>query len=125
MRCSQEVELEGGTIAEMPLVPSWGAIMEYAVKSATGHATTPKGGTKEYRNGPWYKAVRGKTQGERLGNKKAFGHGAYADKKMRFTTIEQNLSAISKYYDEALKDTSIANPARNARLEKVSRVGIG
>ena len=53
------------------------------------------------------------------GKKKKFGYGAYADKKTRFTTIEQNLSAIRKFYDEALKDTTIANPARNARLEKV------
>ena len=115
----QEVELEGGILAEVPMVPSWGAVMEYAVKSAIGHKTTPKGGTREYRNGPWYKSVYGKTQGERLGKKKRFGHGAYADKKARFTTIEQNLSAIRKFYDEVLKDTTIANPARNARLDKV------
>ena len=65
------------------------------------------------------KALYGKTQGERMGKKKKFGYGTYADKKTRFTTIEQNLSAIRKFYDEALKDTTIANPARNARLEKV------
>ena len=95
--------------------------MEYAVKAAIGHTTTPKGGTREYRNGPWYKSVYGKTQGERLGKKKKFGHGAYADKKTRFTTIEQNLSAVRKFYDDALRDTTVANPARNARLEKVRR----
>ena len=54
-----------------------------------------------------------------MGKKKKFGHGPYADKPTRFTTIEQKVSAIRKFYDDALKDTHIANPARNARLEKV------
>jgi len=57
-----------------------------------------------------------------MGPEKAFGHGPYADKKTRFTTIEQNLSAIRKFYDEVLKDSTIANPARNARIEKVMRL---
>lgn len=34
-------------------------------------------------------------------------------------TIEQNLSAIRKWYDEWLKDSTSANPARNGRLVKV------
>ena len=59
--------------------------------------STPKGGTREYRNGPWYKTVFGKKQGDRLGEKKKYGHGPYADKKSRFTTIEQNVSAIRKF----------------------------
>ena len=57
-----------------------------------------------------------------MGKKKKFGYGQYADKLMRFTTIEQKVSAIRKFYDDALKDTHIANPARNARLEKVQEV---
>ena len=57
-----------------------------------------------------------------MGKKKKFGHGPYADKPTRFTTIEQKVSAIRKFYDDALKDTHIANPARNARLEKVQEV---
>lgn len=64
----------------------------------------------------------GKRQGDRMGKKKKFGHGQYADKPMRFTTIEQKVSAVRKFYDDALKDTHIANPARNARLEKVQEV---
>mgnify|MGYP006079100771 FL=1 len=67
----------------------------------------------------WYKMVYGKQQGDRMGKKKKFGHGQYADTMTRFVTIEQNVSAIRKFYDDALKDTHIANPARNARLEKV------
>ena len=93
-----------------------------AVKAAIGHPSAPKGGTPEYRNGPWYKKVGGKAQGDWLGKKKQFGYGAYADKKTRFITIEQNLSAIRKFYDEVLKDSTIANPARNARIEKVMRL---
>ena len=57
-----------------------------------------------------------------MGKKKKFGYGQYADKPMRFTTIEQKVSAVRKFYDDALKDTHIANPARNARLEKVQEV---
>ena len=123
MRCAraQAVEREDGEALEVPLVTSWGSVLEYAVKSATGHPSTPKGGTPEYRNGPWYKTVYGKRQGDRMGAEKAYGHGPYADRKTRFTTIEQNLSAIRKYYDEQLKDTTIANPARNARIEKAGR----
>ena len=85
--------------------------MEYVVKSATGHPSAPKGGTPEYRNGPWYKAVHGKKQGNSMGDKKAYGYGAYANKKMRYRTIEQKWSALKKWYDEVLKD---ALPARRA-----------
>jgi hypothetical protein len=67
----------------------------------------------------WYKVVNGKQQGDRMGKRKKFGHGQYADTMTRFVTIEQNVSAIRKFYDDALKDTHIANPARSARLEKV------
>ena len=118
-RMWQVVEDEHGTAAEVPRVPTWHMVMEYAVKASTGHSSTPKGGTPEYRNGPWYKAVYGKKQGDRMGKKKKYGYGSYAEKKTRFITIEQNLSAIRKYYDNVLKDTCIANPVRNARLEKV------
>jgi len=110
-----------GEMGAQPLVPSWGAVMEYSIKSAVGHPSTPKGGTAEYRNGPWYKTLRGKRQGDRMGEEKAYGHGPYADRKTRFTTIEQNVSAIRKFFDEVLKDTKIANPARNARLLKVMK----
>ena len=104
----------------LPAVPTWGMVLEYLIKSSTGHPTTPKGGTKEYRNGPWYKKVYGKTQGDRFGKQQLYGHGAYAGKKMRFTTIEQKWSALKKWYDEKLKDSLTSpNPARNARIEKV------
>ena len=59
----------------------------------------------------WYKVVNGKQQGDRMGKRKKFGHGQYADTMTRFVTIEQNVSAIRKFYDDALKDTHIANPA--------------
>ena len=72
--------------------------MEYVVKSGTGHPSAPKGGTPEYRNGPWYKARRGRKQGDVLGKKKRYGRGPYADKKMRFTTLEQKWSAKVKLY---------------------------
>ena len=48
-------------------------------------------------------------------NEKACGHGAFADEPCVYTTIEQKVSAVRKFYDEVLKDTNIANPARNVR----------
>ena len=83
----QEVEGEDGVVRKVPMVPSWGMVLEYLIKSSTGHPSTPKGGTPEYRNGPQYKLVYGVPQGERMGEKKRYGYGGYAEKKMRFVTI--------------------------------------
>ena len=44
LRHWQVVEGERGQLCEVPVVPSWAAVMEYVVKAATGHPTTPKGG---------------------------------------------------------------------------------
>ena len=57
------VEGECGESYQVPLVPTWGMALEYLIKSCTGHPTTPKGGSKEYRNGPWYKPIYGRAQG--------------------------------------------------------------
>ena len=46
-RAWQVVEDEHGAAGEVPRVPTWNMVMEYAVKAATGHPTTPKGGTLE------------------------------------------------------------------------------
>jgi len=97
-------------------------VLEFLIKSAIGHPTTPKGGTPEYRNGPWYKKVNGKKQGDRMGRKRAFGAGAYADTRTRFVTIEQKWSRLKMWFDDRLKDSMFANPARNARIEKVMSV---
>ena len=43
-------------------------------------------------------------------------NAARQDKPCRFTSVEQKLSGIRKWYDKALKDTTIANPFRNERL---------
>ena len=61
------IECADGEVRAQPVVPTWGAVMEYAVKTAVGHPSTPKGGTLEYRNGPWYKTLRGKRQGDKEG----------------------------------------------------------
>ena len=34
-------------------------------------------------NGPWYKPIYGRAQGDRMGEQRAYGHGSYADKKIR------------------------------------------
>ena len=87
---------EGGE----PHVPRAVAIMEFALKAARGDVSVPKGGRPEYRNGPWYKSVNGKRQGERMRKKNAFGHGPYSKSKYVFTTLEQYVSAVRKFYDE-------------------------
>jgi hypothetical protein len=81
----------------------------------------PKGGRPEYRNGPQYELVFGKRQGDRMKkkNEKACGHGSFAEAPCVFTTIEQKVSALRKWYDDVLKDTEIANPARNYRIENM------
>ena len=62
----------------------------------------PKGGRAAYRNGPWYKKVSGKRQGDMMTSKteKKYGHGAFAGEPCRYITIEQKICAIAKFYDE-------------------------
>ena len=102
---------DGETVETVPLLPPWAAVMEYVVKTAIGHASVPKGGTKKYRNSPQYKTLFGKAHGDRRGKKKKFGYGPYAGKPTRFTTIEQNLSAIRMMYQPALAASWLV-PAR-------------
>ena len=53
-------------------------------------------------------------------NEKACGYGLFADERCVYTTIEQKVSALRMWYDEVLKvDTSVANPARNVRIENM------
>ena len=42
---------------------------------------------------------------------------------MRFTTIEQKWSHFKKWFDDALKNTQITNPARNVHIEKARGLG--
>ena len=62
-----------------PLIPRPVAIMEWALKAARGDASVQKGGRIEYRNGPWYKSVRGKRQGTRMqkATASAYGRGPF------------------------------------------------
>ena len=108
-------------IDDMHVVPSTASIIEYVLKMATGDPSVPKGGDPKYRSGEWYKTCFGKNQGECMTeeNAKEYGHGAHADEPYRFITIERKLSALRQWYDEVLKETKIANPARNKRLSKV------
>eukprot|EP00966_Prymnesium_polylepis_P229758 5316139-Prymnesium_polylepis.1 len=46
----------------VPRVPRAVAIIEWALRAARGDKSIPKGGRPEYRDGPWYKPVRGKQQ---------------------------------------------------------------
>jgi hypothetical protein len=89
---------EGGE----PLVPRPAAIMEFALKASRGDKSVPKGGRPEYRNGPQYKSVLGKRQGDRMlqAQRNTFGQGPYSKTKYVFTTLEQYVSAVRKFYDE-------------------------
>ena len=105
-----------------PLVAKPVMIMEYILKLAIGDGEAcPKGGRPEYRNGPQYEQALGKQQGDRMReeNKGECGWGAHKNESTRYTTIEQKVSNIRTWYDEELKNTSIANPARNPRIKRM------
>ena len=96
----------------VPRVPTITSITEWAYAYSIGKA--PKGGSREYRAGPWYGLMGGATQAERLmpeAKERAYGHGAYAAEPPRFTTIEQSLSAMRQWLKRALRDyPTAANP---------------
>lgn len=62
----------------------------------------PKGGWAEYRNGGWLKLAFGREQGTMMTeeNSGKYGHGPHKDEKYRFTSIEQKISGIRKWYDK-------------------------
>jgi hypothetical protein len=69
---------------------------------ATGDDSVTKGGSREYMSEPWYKpSLNGMAQGELDTNKKSHGYGPYADEGYAFVTIEQYVSAVAMWYDEA------------------------
>ena len=68
----------------------------------------PKGGWAEYSNGEWFKQAFGRNQGDLMTDENVgtYGHGSHKDEKYRFTTIEQKLSGIRKWYDKVRCDTT-------------------
>ena len=63
----------------VPRVPTATSLAEWAFAYSTGKA--PKGGSPEYRSGPWYGLINGKTQAETLmpeGKRKEYGFGPFA-----------------------------------------------
>ena len=116
--CDEESTLSA-EMPPMPRVPSPVAIMEWAVKQATGHESIKKGGDAEYMNGPWYKSRGGKRIGDIY--KRSAKKRSKASTKYAYVTIEQNISAVRKWYDWVLRDTKVANPARNYRLQRLQK----
>ena len=94
-----------------PLQPSW---VSCNTANYKGDKKFPKGGCVDYRNGPWYKLVFGKKQGDLMSSQgqKAYGFGPFADEPCRFVSIEQKVSGIRMWYDRQLEHTSVANPCR-------------
>ena len=109
-------------VSDEIVVPTPVMIMDWILRMVNGDKEVcPKGYNAEYRNGPWYKPVQGKEQGARMTeeNEKACGHGAFADDPCVYTTIEQKISKLRKWYDGVLQDTSTANPFRNVKIERM------
>lgn len=96
----------------VPRLPSVTGLSEWAFAYSTGKA--PKGGEPEYRAGPWYGLINGKTQAEILmpeDQRKAYGWGSFAAEPPRYITIEQTFSAMRQWLKRALRDyPTFANP---------------
>jgi hypothetical protein len=97
---------------------SWAARCEaltcaYALRQmAKGDkAKCPKGGWADYRNGEWFKQSFERDQGDLMTeeNEGKYGHGSHKDEKYRFTTIEQKLSGIRKWYDKVCCNAMIGS----------------
>ena len=76
-------EIDGVPMKAVPLVPRAVAVLEYAIKKAIGHPSTPKGGDPDYMNGPWYKSRHGRRQGAVMKGvpKKKYGRGVHSTTK--------------------------------------------
>jgi hypothetical protein len=68
----------------------------------------PKGGWPEYMNGEWYNQRLGRNIGDLMTeeNKGKYGWGAYSDQPHHFTTVEQKLSGVRKWYDKVRRSYS-------------------
>ena len=98
-------------------LPSVDMIIDYMFAFATGDAQ--KGGSKMYRNGPWYSKLNGKKQGDKLMAKaaKAFGYGAHADSPPVMSTIEQAVSKLRQWLQQELRFyEGVANPCHSERI---------
>lgn len=117
-----ELELiltEGVDGKPTPKLPTVEQVIDWIFSYSSGGA--PKGGSKEYRAGPWYAKMSGKTQAAQLmsGAAKAFGFGKYADKPPVFTTIEQHVSRLRRWIGDKLKGFPlVANPLLNRRVSE-------
>ena len=119
--CGQQLRLvlDG---AGNPLLPTTEMFSSWAYAYATGQAK--KGGRREYRAGPWYGRMLGKTQDKQLmpeAKEREFGHGAFASEPPRFTTIEQSLCAARQWLKHALRDfPKVANPLETQAIREAT-----
>ena len=117
-----ELELiltEGVDGKPTPKLPTVEQVIDWIFSYSCGGA--PKGGRKEYRAGPWYAQISGKTQAAQLmsGAAKAFGYGKHADKPPVLTTIEQHISKMRQWIGDKLRDFPlVANPMQNMRISE-------
>lgn len=108
----------------VPRTPTVASLLEFAFRQAAGDID--KGGRPEYRNGPQYRQVFGKPQGTSQmpeAKRKKHGFGAYSNESMRFTTIEQYLTAIRQWLTEKLKFyPEVANPTMNGFVRDCTKM---
>ena len=97
--------------------PSVEQTIAWMYAKSTGEA--PKGGSKEYRSGPWYAPIRGVAQGEMLGAAKVFGFGPYANEPPQFISIEQAISKLRQWLAHKLQHyPGVPNPMHNVRIKQ-------
>ena len=107
----------------VPRLPTATSLGEWAFAYSTGKA--PKGGSPEYRAGPWYGLIYGKTQAEICmpeGKRKAYGYGPFAAEPPRFNTIDQTSSAMHQWLKRALNDDpTVANPLDSQVVRDITK----
>ena len=107
-----ELELiltEGVDGKPTPKLPTVEQVIDWIFSYSSGGA--PKGGSKEYRAGPWYAKMSGKTQAAQLmsGAAKAFGFGKYTHILLTELLTELLTSGLVMHYSLSNERLRVSN----------------
>ena len=82
----------------------WRGEIERSVRKAAGRSTATAGGSSRCVG----RSQAGTRQGEMMTDENAgkYGHGPHKDEKYRYTSIEQKISGIRKWYDKVRCDAA-------------------